>query len=67
MPTWVVRQDPVELAGRVTQVWPADSWTGVGVWTFMVDPDPADRGFLTTRNGNTKKERARAATAGNGS
>ncbi len=57
MATWVVRQDPIEMTGQVVSVNPPFSVgqpgaSPVGLWTFVVTPDPPFASVLTTRNGN---------------
>lgn len=53
----VVRQDPIELTGKVISVNPPfidqPGTSPVGQWTFVVKPDAQHQALLTTRNGNT--------------
>ena len=59
MATLVVRQDPIEMTGRVVSISPPIGQPGtspVGKWTVVVKPDPPHLALLTTRNGNTNPD-----------
>jgi hypothetical protein len=53
----VVRQDPIEMTGRVVAVSPPligqPGMSPVQNWTVLVKPDPPPQALLTTRNGTT--------------
>jgi hypothetical protein len=69
MATFVVRQDPIEMTGKVVSfsapplIGQPDA-TPVGQWTVVVKPDPPHQAMLTTRNGNTNIDGNIACTVG---
>jgi hypothetical protein len=60
MANLVVRQDPVELAGKIVSIhppltgFPSDS--PVGKWIVVIRPDPVHQALLATQNGQTNPD-----------
>lgn len=52
MPSFFIRQDPVEFSGRVAGVDPIVAFAPA-LFTFWVEPDPPHVALLTTRSGAT--------------